>query len=78
MLARLSNGEFERKRGICAPADEDQELEACVQTLREAGERVIKELDADKLSAKQLRLLGCDRRLVRAGQQWQLENLDAV
>lgn len=76
VLARLSKTQFDRTQAICAPADEDQALEACVQALRESGERVIKDLDADTLSIKQLRLLGCDRRLVRTKQQWQVESLD--
>ena len=76
MLARLSKAQFERKLAICAPVDEDQMLEDCVLALREAGERVIKDLGADTLNSKQLRLLGCDRRLVRVGQQWRVQSLD--
>jgi len=76
VLARLSKAKFERKQAICAPADEDPALEACVVALREAGERVIKDLDADTLSPKQLRLLGCDRRIVSSGQEWRVESLD--
>jgi len=76
VLARLSSAQFERKKAICAPAEEDLALEALVQVLRDKGERVIHDLDANTLSLKQLRILGCNRRLVRAQRQWQIENLE--
>ena len=76
VLARLSAAVFERKQAICAPAKEDQALDDCVQALRASGERVIKDLDTDTLSSKQLRILGCNRRIVRVGQQWQVEDLE--
>jgi ATP phosphoribosyltransferase regulatory subunit len=56
-------------RGIFAPADEDPRLERRIRELRAAGERVIRALPGQFGSGA---AMGCDRKLVRQGSDWQV------
>ena len=58
--------------GIAAPAEDDPALAARIRELRAAGERVIVMLpgqEADEVD------MGCDRRLIRSADDWQLEEI---
>lgn len=73
MLLRLNNNNQDTQAsGIFAPAEEDSDLEKIIQGLRQQGERVIRELPGQQLDMNEL---GCDRKLVKKAQQWQVERL---
>jgi ATP phosphoribosyltransferase regulatory subunit len=73
-LVRLSAEPWEAaSRAIWAPAEADAGLEAEIARLRAAGERVIQALAGEQLDP---RGQGCDRRLVRRGEGWQIEGVD--
>ena len=58
----------EASRGaVFAPRSDDPALDAMIQSLREAGERVICELSGQSATAAEL---GCDRLLRRQGDTW--------
>lgn len=58
--------------GIAAPADDDPALLARIRELRAAGERVIVMLPGQEANEVDM---GCDRRLIRSGDDWQLEEI---
>lgn len=72
ILAVLTRQTADIATGILAPADGDAELQALVQELRAAGERVIFELPGQQADAK---ALGCDRQLVKNAQGWQVKTV---
>lgn len=76
VIVRLSKDQLSRRRAISAPAAEDVNLWVCIRELRAAGERVIVDLTTAALDNADLRLLGCDRRLVRVATKWQVQDLD--
>jgi ATP phosphoribosyltransferase regulatory subunit len=61
--------------GVLAPWDADPRLRAEVARLRAAGRRVIHELPGQSGGAAEL---GCSERLVRVGDDWQLQRLGGV
>ena len=67
VLAQQSDGIC---AGILAPANGDADLQSVVQQLRAAGERVIFELSGQQGDAAGL---GCDRRLVKNTQGWEVK-----
>lgn len=70
-LARLSpNGDT--KGAILAPWPEDDALHAEAERLRAAGERVVLALPGHEGSWREA---GCDRVLIRRGQEWIIESL---
>jgi ATP phosphoribosyltransferase regulatory subunit len=71
-LAMLTQQIPGRKSGIVAPADGDASLQASIEKLRSAGERVIIELPGQQGDAK---ALGCDRRLVKNNKGWEVKSL---
>ncbi len=70
-LARLSPGDPE-PGAIAAPWPEDDALHAEAQRLRRLGERVVLALPGHEGSWREA---GCDRILVRQGDQWIIESL---
>ena len=62
----------ERQGAILAPHSEDAALRSAVDALREKGEIVIVDLPGHESARAEL---GCDRRLVRRGKQWEIEAL---
>ncbi|MDP1931097.1 MAG: ATP phosphoribosyltransferase regulatory subunit [Gammaproteobacteria bacterium] len=75
VIARLSNKEFKRSKAVSAPCEEDAELAQMIAQLRASGERVIVDLDNEALPVKTLQSLGCDRRIIRQQDGWQIEIL---
>jgi len=73
VLAQLSQAAFVRPSAISAPFDADEQLQQLIEKLRAEGERVIVELCAE--SHEDAQRLGCDRKIVRDGQQWQVKSL---
>jgi len=73
VLAQLSRASIVRAKAIYAPLEEDDELQLLISQLRAEGERVI--VDLASVSTDDAKLLGCDRRIVRDGQQWQVVTL---
>jgi ATP phosphoribosyltransferase regulatory subunit len=69
-LAVLSQQSDDMRAGIMAPANGDAELQSVVQELRATGERVIIELPGQQGDAA---ALGCDRRLVKNTQGWEVK-----
>jgi ATP phosphoribosyltransferase regulatory subunit len=61
-----------RRGGILAPYSMDPGLRTAVEALRAKGEVVIVELPGHEAARAEL---GCDRRLVRRGTQWEVEAL---
>ncbi len=59
-------------KGVLVPFTDGPELEVEITRLRNAGERVVRELAG--ATAEDMRRV-CDRRLVRKGKQWHMENL---
>jgi ATP phosphoribosyltransferase regulatory subunit len=59
---------------ILAPGGDDAALVEKIAALRAAGEVVVHELGAQKGTPGDM---GCDRRLVRNGAEWALENIDS-
>ena len=70
ILAVLTQQSDDTAAGILAPAVGDAELQSVVQELRAAGERVIIELPGQQGDAI---ALGCDRRLVKDTQGWEVK-----
>jgi ATP phosphoribosyltransferase regulatory subunit len=62
----------EPRPGILAPRSDDAALAAAVAALRQAGERVVMELPGHESRRAEL---GCDRILVRRGQDWVAQGL---
>jgi ATP phosphoribosyltransferase regulatory subunit len=61
-------------RGILAPyAPQDDTLRQAIDRLRDGGEVVVIDLPGHAATRAEL---GCDRRLIRRGAQWQLESLN--
>jgi ATP phosphoribosyltransferase regulatory subunit len=61
-------------RGILAPyAPQDDALRQAIERLRDSGEVVVIDLPGHAATRAEL---GCDRRLIRRGAQWQLESLN--
>lgn len=75
ILARLTEKQFARPAAILAPAQIDPELLVEIERLRDQGEVVISNLEPDIPAAERCRELGCDRKLVKRGESWQLEPL---
>lgn len=73
VLAQLSKTSITRAQAICAPQEDDKPLQLLIDQLRANGERVI--VDLASISTDDAQLLGCDRRIVRDGQQWQVVTL---
>lgn len=73
VLARLSKTSVARPKAISAPFDESEELQLLIGKLRAEGERVLVDLAVETTDDAQR--LGCDRRIVRDGQQWQVKSL---
>jgi len=74
-IARLSSRDFTRGKCISAPCVDDVELGNLITRLRQAGERVIVDLDNDVAKDEALRVLGCDRRIQRTTSGWQVGTL---
>ena len=74
-LARLSTREFPQRRTILAPSIVDEALLSLVSDLREKGEIVISELQDSATSVSVLKELNCDRRIVRKGKDWVVEQV---
>ncbi len=70
ILAVLTKQSDNMPAGILAPADGDAKLQSVIQELRATGERVIIELPGQQGDAT---ALGCDRRLVRNTQGWEVK-----
>ncbi|MGB4246623.1 MAG: ATP phosphoribosyltransferase regulatory subunit [Pseudohongiellaceae bacterium] len=75
VIARLSGKEFVRSKAVSAPCDDDLALGQLIAQLRENGERVIVDLGSDALPTQTLLSLGCDRRIVRQQNGWQVQTL---
>lgn len=60
-------------KGVFAPAVGDAQLEAQIEALRRAGERVIRELPGQVGSAAEM---GCNRVLARQGAKWAVSRLE--
>ena len=75
VLARLSTEAFVRRLAVSAPADTDPQLQALIASLRAQGERVLMDLSDTPPAAEQFSVLGCDRRIVRRGDQWLVESV---
>ena len=76
VLAKLTHREFQRQLAILAPADGDNELNSLILELRNKGEIVISNLNADSLSSSDAVELGCDRVLTNKSGTWQVEKID--
>lgn len=73
-LVRLSREPWApAARAIWAPRGGDDTLEAEVARLRAQGERVIQALEGEESDPKEL---GCDRRLVKQGNAWQVVGIE--
>ena len=70
ILAQIGQVEAQAPQGILAPNEHSAELAAAVQGLREKGEVVVYDLDGSDAAD-----MGCDRKLVNTGQQWQVEKV---
>jgi ATP phosphoribosyltransferase regulatory subunit len=75
VLARLSTESFARRHAVSAPFDNDPQLQALIASLRAQGERVLMDLTDTPPAAEELSALGCDRRIVRSGAQWQVQSV---
>lgn len=75
VIARLSSRDFARGSCISAPCVENGELNSLITRLRQSGERVIVDLGTEALTAETLKGQGCDRRIQRVGESWQIESL---
>lgn len=75
VLARLSQRRDARPPAILAPDELDPGLWQRIDELRAAGERVIVALSDDDDEPRCLAELGCDRRLVRQDNGWQLVSI---
>ena len=73
VLAQLSKAANVRPKAISAPLSSDEQLQLLIQQLRSQGERVIVDLVSESTGDAQR--LGCDRQIVREGQQWQVKTL---
>ncbi|MDE0508256.1 MAG: ATP phosphoribosyltransferase regulatory subunit, partial [Gammaproteobacteria bacterium] len=73
-LARLTGREFLRQPGILAPDSDCAELRAKVERLRASGEIVICDVNGG-CDAAAARDLGCDRLLLRGGDEWLVEKI---
>ena len=73
-LARLTGREFLRQPGILAPDSDCAELRAKVERLRASGEIVICDVNGGR-DAAAARDLGCDRLLLRRGDEWLVEKI---
>jgi ATP phosphoribosyltransferase regulatory subunit len=71
-LALLAGAPRERS-GILAPCDRHPALAGLVESLRAAGERVVNALNDQPVDPI---ALGCDRRIVRAGDEWLVVNVE--
>lgn len=71
-LVKLSRAEFDRPAAIAAPLDSDPSLCSRIAELRRGGETVIVSLESGLASAEQLGEQGCDRKLVRGAQGWEI------
>lgn len=71
-LMALGDSTAHEKKAIFAPWDLDTGLNASIQQLRQAGERVIMELPGQTGGAQDM---GCDRHLVMRDGNWQVEKL---
>jgi ATP phosphoribosyltransferase regulatory subunit len=75
VLAKLSARAFSRRMGILAPEQTDAQLQQLVDSLRDKGEIVISSLSSDEADTQTARQLGCDRVLVKKGDQWAVQSL---
>lgn len=71
-LARLTLGEFRRRRAVLAPAGGDPGLLKEIARLRAAGEIVVVNLASQSVDSELARELDCDRQLVEYDGGWQL------
>ncbi len=71
-LVMLAQQSLDRKPGIMAPANADAGLQAVIEQLRAAGERVVIELPGQQGDAK---ALGCDRQLSKNNKGWEVKSL---
>jgi ATP phosphoribosyltransferase regulatory subunit len=74
-LAKLTSGEFRRPAAVLAPAGDDKSLLKAVAELRAQGEVVINWLQESAATAEQMQELGCDRKLVKNNDNWEIEAL---
>ncbi len=74
-LARLTAREFPLRKTILAPADADESLSRLVEELRAKGEVVVSALQEEEAGPKVLKELNCDRRILRKGDDWVVENI---
>jgi len=73
LLARISDAATDDgPEGILAPDVDDDGLLAEIAHLREQGERVVRILPGQTVSAEELR---CDRELVKTGSRWSIESV---
>ena len=71
-LLRIGDGADAAVAGILAPGDDDPALIGEIARLRNAGERVVRQLPGDAGNAADY---GCDRRLVRKSGDWRVEKI---
>lgn len=74
VIARLSKRNFEQAKAISAPYDADPALAAMIEQLRSTGQRVIVHFETDT-SEEALRETGCDRRILKNNETWQVSPL---
>lgn len=73
-LLALGSDNGPQNRGIFAPCADEPGVAEQVQQLRSRGERVVCALPGQSGGAREM---GCDRRLLQVGKQWQIEPLDS-
>jgi ATP phosphoribosyltransferase regulatory subunit len=71
-LLALSKRDFPAADKILAPADEDNELQAMIETMRAQGFQVLTALSGDNSSAREL---GCSQEIVQREGKWVLNPL---
>lgn len=72
-IIALKGGYAAAPKGVFAPAQGDADLDVQIDSLRRAGERVIRELPGQVGTAAEM---GCNRVLVKQGAQWVVVRLE--
>lgn len=75
ILARLSKNTAEKRLGILAPFDRDDDLELLISLKRQAGEKVVDDLGRDGDLRGTANDLACDRTFVKDEEGWKIVNL---
>lgn len=72
ILSAYGERQIEKRGAIFAPAENNDALNTKISELREQGVTVITQLPGQNGDAK---AMGCDRQLVNAGGEWQVQNI---